>query len=641
MRFRIEWDKPRKFRWQLASTRQTVGTSATVRYPTRRACTTAVQRLQRLLARAPIEVGGVPPAGTRGLRLRIGKTKNRFRWRLFDGTKVAGESATTLSTENAARKAAERFRTAAPDALVPSLQQFAIEGLPTSWGQDVTLRAIEPSTFGLPVGGVRLLGAVGQATVLRTIWNGGETIVAHLPETAFPGPHSLVVDTALTSGQAPLEVLDVFRTAEARLGWGQDVTLEPVAPPSFGDIVGKVFLIGRGAVQKELPIVGSWSRTRLKVRLPDQPTFQEPHMLSVVRRATRGELPVVIDDVVTPAVRAKLEELLGPIRLAPATPVVAPGETLNFPITSFPPDSISLPVGTFPVTVDVAWRVAGPHMPDAGWSKVSPLPSSADVTIVPRLVDMHVNTEPSRDPVTIEATVTLAAAGVTVSKTASVQIEAVALELPTVVLFFTHNYFQANVPREYGCVLAYVRPGSLPLNEERVSSELSSLQAILAKLAAAFSNGLPWLAAANETATRLGPVVHSVATILAGMPPLMEKGTKLRVGTGAGMRLLEDVKFWRDFAYVHTGEDNFGSIAVLGRPGTSVRMYSARNYHPKEGVLWIVVPDGYLATFVEDLHTSPVATWPPEGLGDEWEPDPDANFGNKLSSFHWNAERPD
>lgn len=635
VRFEIRRGSDKRYSWALRK-RKPLGASAQT-YATWAACNTAIKRIKANVGDAPVDDG----AAAAPLRFRREQTPRGFRWRLVtrNGRPVAVSTAPS-ATAAAALKAINAFRDGA--LLAPLPQTFRVaEALPT-WAAPLTLVAIAPADFGGTPGTVRLTGAGGRSETLTVLeWESEPgKVVVQAPEAPFSGPHTLVVETPLRLGQlavVPLEPL-VFRVVELRLGWGYPVTLESVAPLTFGDRAGKVALVNPPAKERlELSVTDAWSRSRLTVRLPEKPPFPGAYHLVVETPSSRGELPVVVEDILSEEIANRLKRLLEAVSLTGQPTTVDPGVPVPVSIVNFPPSRISFPPRDFDVDVSVSWRVHGVET-DEWWKK-----EGAEFLIAPRPVAASVGTEPGADVVTIEATLTLTVATITVARTVSLELRVKRLQLPTVALFFTHNYFQPTVPREPGCVLAFVRPGSLDLRAGAVVAALDSLGDALRRLALRFPT-LPWLAAVGEAAAQVQRVASALGDVAnkMGTDEGMTKGHKVRVVTGSGVRRADsrELHFWSDGLYVHTAEDNFGSMCLLGTPGgESIRVYNARDYHSKEGLFFLWLPDKHIAALVEDFHARPPGAWPP-GAIDPWLPPDGGNYGNRISSFHWGPERP-
>jgi hypothetical protein len=649
MRFDIREDKLKKRFWRLQNGKA-IANSGKDRHDSDDKCKRAIRRIKANVAKAPVD-----PARSSGFHFKVEVGSQRARWRLLDGKKEVGVSSSRFATPAAAKKAIKQFQTEAPLALLPIVHTFQVEERFPTWGLPLTLQALVPPTFGGADGLVFLQGATQRKALHVDDWETTPgTIIAALPATPLPGPHFIAVETSLGAGQIPITILNalVFRVLEPNPGWGLPVTLERVPSSSFSSGT-EVALLGPVGQQEPLAAVPA-PAGRLSAVLPKVPPFPGPYQLEVKSvtgpNPVRGVLALDIADVQGEIAR-RLRTIAADVKLEPKGPVpVETGNpTLPVAMVNPPPKRISLPVGDYDVTAEVGWSLAGPHHSSPAWSAHQATETGARFSIVPRLVDASVLSEPTAelDPATIAANVRVVVklpGGLEVDARAqaTLTIQIRQLQLPTCALFFTHNHFQPDVPPEPGCVFVYLKPGSVDMNVPQVLAKLTTVRTALATLSSVFDT-VPWTGDLDADAGAISMVVNGLVLIGNRMTdPFMAKGHKVRVGSGPGHRLLsESVRFWTDFLYTHTGEDTFGAMALIGRPGECVRVYGARNYHPKEGDFVLHVLDGHIVSMVENLHGHDPAAWP-DGALQMVHPAPgDATFGDKLSSLHWGPERPD
>jgi hypothetical protein len=644
MRFRTTQDAAKAYGWELVGTQPSA--RSIPKYPNRRACVQAITRNKNGVSAAPVDPAP-ESAGTAAFRLVTRAVGKKFVWDLVakSGATVA-TSAKQFAARTGARTAAKTFQAAAPAATILAPQTFRIEETAATWGGQISLHALAPPTFGTPAGQVYIAAGTQRRALPVVEWEQQTgLIVAKLPASEpFPGPHLIVVEGSLTQGQMPIVVLSAltFTVAEAVPAWGSPITLHPAGAAGFGTS-GSVVLHGPLPTQQVSLTVTAWQADEVVASLPPGPPFPGPYVLEVVTASAKGNLPIAITDVVA-QIRAKLNALLAGLKLEAGVATVGVGDPLTVAIANFPPGSISLPAGDFPVQVHIEWGLTGPHVTGSDWWQHQPRPEGAVFWVVPRLVEADTQHAPQDDTVEITVSITLLSDLVTVGPVRlTLSIKVTPILLPAVALFFTHDYFKPTVPHEPGCVFAYVRPGSLAISAEAVRDAVSTLAALLSQVSRVFA-AVPWLAEAGAASTGLSNVAESLRTVitLMGDNTGMGKGHKVRVESGAGVPFLDKVHFWLDFLYWHTGEDNFGSMCLIGPPGETMRIFNAREYSDSEGHFRLTIPERTVAAFVDTLHYRPPSCWPAEALSQEdlTLPPGGANFGNRLSSVHWGIDPP-
>ena len=289
---------------------------------------------------------------------------------------------------------------------------------------------------------------------------------------------------------------------------------------------------------------------------------------------------------------------------------------------------------TFPVTVDVRWRVRdarGQVVAEVAWSLAGTPPVSGTggdiapplgramdaLTLVfdPFFAEL-VGGAPPVVQRRLEAAVRLQAAGVTTGwiDLPPVDLPVPAILVPTIAAFFQDTNFQSHT--------LVVVPASSPLDQDTVEAAVGTLRDTLAPLAATFSFLGFFLGAADTVAGLLasGSITFRKADQIANLSD---------IDIGGGI--------------FDTAEDELSSVIVVGPPHRRVEGFNGRDFGTSEGQIDFTVGIELIVE-VPNLHS---ASPPSDPVGHVSVPFPPAgsrflfhditSFGDELSSlrFAW------
>jgi hypothetical protein len=193
------------------------------------------------------------------------------------------------------------------------------------------------------------------------------------------------------------------------------------------------------------------------------------------------------------------------------------------------------------------------------------------------------------------------------------------LQVPTMLALFVNRNFQTVAEDTQGAVLAVVPEGS----------PLVGLQPYLEAVAAA------------------GTAVQSLGSLLSLLPFGAAAGTVRTAiaafGTYAHLAAQDDIANLNDWTLIQRewyendteAEDEISSLILVGVPGTTVRLYNARNFGQNEGVLEVSTgPEGYV--LIRNLDAATPQT-EPAGRATPIVPSPWNSFRDTFSSVRFTA----
>lgn len=303
--------------------------------------------------------------------------------------------------------------------------------------------------------------------------------------------------------------------------------------------------------------------------------------------------------------------------------------------------TIPLPIevtapATFPVTVDVRWRVRdanGQTVAEVSWSLAgTPAVSGTGGDIAPpfgRAMDaltlafdlFFAELVSGALPVVhrgLEASVRLQAAGVTTGwiDLPPVDLAVPAILVPTIALFFQDTNFQSHT--------LVVVPASSPLDQNTVENAVGTLRDTLAPLQATFSFLGAFLGAADTVANLLnsGSITFRKADQIANLSD---------IDIGGGI--------------FDTAEDELSSVILVGPPHRRVQGFNGRDFGTSEGEIDFTVGIELIVQ-VANLHSASPASDPPGHVNVPFPPGGSrflfhdiTTFGDELSSlrFAWES----
>ncbi|HEV8385393.1 MAG TPA: hypothetical protein VGQ11_11025 [Candidatus Acidoferrales bacterium] len=281
-----------------------------------------------------------------------------------------------------------------------------------------------------------------------------------------------------------------------------------------------------------------------------------------------------------------------------------------------------------PVAVTVAWRAfdsLGNELLD-GTDYASPTGrASPEVSFLFGLVS-----EEAFIPVTLQAAVTLNAAGVSASRTIELTVLVPALTVPTLVALFRRLDFNAKGSGKY--VLVAVPPTALTPTLKEALEVLKTVRSLVFRVASIprfflFLTGLDRL-----------------------IVSLSRKGQKIKFRQGEGIKKFYDIVYKRQKytkTRLVTAQDIMSSMIFVGPPWHRVSCYNSPKYSDKEGQL-DVGKTSSLVVLIPSLHDPTFSSSPGADPPPQTEPPggaqivkqtthPNHGFGNELSSMKFKA----
>jgi hypothetical protein len=200
-----------------------------------------------------------------------------------------------------------------------------------------------------------------------------------------------------------------------------------------------------------------------------------------------------------------------------------------------------------------------------------------------------------------------------------------------VLALFNHAPFDLSVHGGIPpCILIVVPPDGAYRDLAGLTRVLEPVGAALSTLSPIF----PTLEVIGSTSAAARAVARLVSLLKSIADPT--KGAIVIVRATSEERFLERIKFYTDFLYTHTAEDTFGSLLLLGTPGTTAHLFNARECRDSEGALPVRIPPASLAVVIESLHGDPPASDPTDAIdtaGPGYKEASDGSFGDRMSSF--------